>query len=121
MRFVYFLFLAVLAWSYWLALKRARDERTPFTPIMGWLIGLGYFVVAPLTILVLHGGYQIPDFYQANERYASVNLSNVLYLIPMLVIFLSLFFAFQSVALFRPQHNSAWSPWGLSLHDHRLK
>jgi len=50
MKFVYLPFLAVLLWTYWCALKRVRDERTPFTPIMGWLVGLGYFVMAPLTI-----------------------------------------------------------------------
>ncbi len=118
MRLVYFPLIAILWWSYWRALNRARDKRTPFTPIMGWLVGLGYFVIAPLTILVLHGGYQIPDFYQANARYASVSLSDIRYLIPMLVIWLSLFFAFQSVALLRPQKESSWGPAGLPL-DHR--
>ena len=118
MRLVYFPLIAILWWSYWRALNRARDKRTPFTPIMGWLVGLGYFVIAPLTILVLHGGYQIPDFYQANARYASVSLSDVRYLIPMLVIWLSLFFAFQSVALLRPRKELPWSAAGLPL-DHR--
>jgi hypothetical protein len=121
MRLLYFPLLAVLLWSYWRALKRARDQRTPFTPIMGWLVGLGYFVVAPLTILVLHGGYEIPDFYEANARYASVNLSDVRYLIPMLVIWLSLLLAFQSVALLRPQKESSWSAGDLPLDDRKLR
>src|SRR5438105_1425852 len=99
MRFVYFPFIAVLIWSYWRALKRARDERTPFTPLMGWLVGLGYFVLAPLAILVVHGGYQIPDVYEANERYASVDLSEARYIIPISVVWLALFLAFQAVAL----------------------
>jgi hypothetical protein len=121
MRFMYFPLVAVLLWSYWRALNNARDERTPFTPIMGWLVGLGYFVVAPLTILVLHGGYQIPDFYGANARYASVDLSDVRYLIPMLVIWLSLLFAFQSVLLLRPQKESSWSASDLPVQDRKLR
>lgn len=121
MRLLYFPLLALLLWSYWRALKSARDRRTPFTPIMGWLVGLGYFVVAPLTILVLHGGYNIPDFYQANALYASVNLSDVRYLIPILVIWLSLFLAFQAVALLRPQKESSWSAADLPLDDRRLR
>jgi oligosaccharide repeat unit polymerase len=121
MRLLYFPFLAVLIWSYLRALSRARDERTPFTPIMGWLVGLGYFVVAPLTILVLHGGYQIPDFHEANARYASVDLSDVRYVIPMLVIWLSLLFAFQSVALLRPRKESSWSASDLPVQDRKLR
>jgi hypothetical protein len=121
MRLLYFPLLALLLWSYWRALKCARDHRTPFTPIMGWLVGLGYFVIAPLTILVLHGGYNIPDFYQANARYASVNLSDVRYMIPILVIWLSLFLAFQAVALLRPQKESSWSAADLPLDDRRLR
>src|SRR6266550_5804251 len=121
MRFLYFPLLGFLLWSYWRALNRARDERTPFTPLMGWLVGLGYFVVAPLTLLVLHGGYQIPDFYQANGRYASVNLSDIRYLVPMLVVWLSLFFSFQSVVLLRPRQMSVWRAWDLSLNEEKLK
>src|SRR3984893_481235 len=121
MRFMYFPLLAVLLWGYWRALRRARDEGTPFTPLMGWLVGLGYFVLAPLTILVLHGGYKIPDFYQANERYASVDLSDSRYVIPMLVIWLALFLAFQAVALVRPEKKPAWSAADLTLNDQKLR
>jgi oligosaccharide repeat unit polymerase len=85
------------------------------------LIGLGYFMLAPLTILVANGGYRIPEFYQANERYASVNLSDVRYLVPMLVISLSLLFAFQSLTLLRRQHSSFFCPSRLTLNDHKLK
>jgi hypothetical protein len=121
MRFLYFPLVGALLWSYWRALVCARDERATFTPIMGWLVGLGYFVVAPLTILVVHGGYRIPDFYGANERYASVNLSDTVYVIPVLVICVSLLFAFQSVVLLRPQNRSAWKAFELHLNETKLK
>jgi oligosaccharide repeat unit polymerase len=121
MKLVYYALITILLWSYWRALKRARDKRTPFTPIMGWLVGLGYFVVVPLTILVLHDGYQIPDFYEANARYASIDLSDVRYLVPMLVIWLSLLFAFQSVLLLRPRKESSWKAFDLHVQDGKLR
>lgn len=121
MRFVYYPLIAVLLWSYWRALSRARDERTPFTPLMGWLVGLGYFVVAPLTILVLHGGYRIPDFYEANARYAFVDLSSSQYIIPMLVVWLALLFAFQVVAVLRPKKKIAWCASDLALNDKKIR
>jgi hypothetical protein len=121
MRFIYFPPMAVLLWSYWRALKRARDERTPFTPLMGWLIGLGYFAIAPLTILVVHGGYQMPEFYQANERYASVDLSDGRYAIPMAVVLLALFITFQVVALLKPPQDSGWKPRDLLFDEQGLR
>jgi hypothetical protein len=121
MKFVYLPFLAVLLWTYWCALKRVRDERTPFTPIMGWLVGLGYFVMAPLTILVVHGGYQIPDVYEANELYASVDLSDSKYVIPMLVIGLALFFAFQAILVLKPKKDLTRSACYLPLNKEKLK
>ncbi len=121
MRFTYFPLLAVLLWSYWRALSRARDERTPFTPLMGWLVGLGYFVVAPLAILVLHGGYRIPDFYEANARYAVVDLSSSQYIIPMLVVWLALLFAFQVVVVLRPKKKVGWSASDLALNDKKIR
>jgi len=121
MRFIYFPMIAVLVWSYSRALQCARDERTPFTPLLGWLSGLGYFVVAPLSILVLNGGYQIPTFYGVNDRYASVNLSDSRYLIPVLVVWLSLLFAFQVVTLLRPGNTNSSTAWDLPLRDQKLR
>jgi oligosaccharide repeat unit polymerase len=121
MRVIYITLLVVLLWSYWRALRCARDVRTPFTPIMGWLVGLGYFGLAPLTILIVHDGYQIPDFYQANARYASVDLSDVRYVIPMLVVWLSLLLTFEAVVLLRPQQKKPGKARFLPLDDHQLK
>jgi hypothetical protein len=102
MKFIYLPLLAVLLCSYWRALRRVRDERTPFTPLMGWLVGLGYFILVPLTLLVLNGGYTIPAFYDSNSSYSSVDLSSGKYFLPMLVVWLSLLFSFQAVIALSP-------------------
>jgi hypothetical protein len=99
LRILYILLLILLHWSYWKVLTRLRGERLALTPILGWMAGLGYFLVAPLTLLVLNGGYTIPSFYDSNSSYASVDLSNGRYLLPMLVVWLALLFSFQAVLL----------------------
>ena len=57
MRVIYLFFLFTLFWSYWKALVRLRHKQFPLTPILGWMVGIGYFMLAPLTVLVFNGGY----------------------------------------------------------------
>jgi oligosaccharide repeat unit polymerase len=121
MRFVYFPMIAVLWWSCWHALKRARDGRTPFTPILGWLIGLGYFILVPLTLLVLNGGFTIPAFYDSNSSYASVDLSSSKYFLPMVVVWLSLLFSFQAVIALSPGRLNNEPTVELSINNGMLK
>lgn len=107
MRAVYFLLLGTLLYSYRKALTRLRGEPFSLTPILGWMVGLGFFLVAPLTFIVLNGGYSIPSFYDANSLYGSVDLSGGTYFIPMLVIWLALMFSFQAIMILkrRPKTN----------------
>jgi len=121
MKFVYLPLLAVLIRNYWRALRRIRDERTPFTPIMGWLVGLGYFILVPLTLLVLNGGYTIPAFYDSNSSYASVDLSNGKYVLPMLVVWLSLLFSFQAVIALSPGRTNNGASDKFSINSQALK
>ncbi len=100
---IYFFLVGTLLWSYWKALLRLRAESCPLTPILGWMAGLGYFLLLPLTLLVLNGGYTIPSFYDANDLYASVDLSRSQYIIPMLVVWLALLFSFQAIVLLKPE------------------
>lgn len=86
----------------------------PLSPILGWMVGLGYFILAPLTILVLNGGYSIPEIIGANDRYASVDLTSTTYFLPMTVIWLALLLSFFSVLLFAPgreESSGETAPW----------
>jgi oligosaccharide repeat unit polymerase len=85
------------------------------------MVGLGYFILAPLTVLVFNGGYSIPDIIGANDRYASVDLTSPTYFLPMTVIWLALLLSFLSILLFAPsraQAASEPSPW---LNEQKLK
>ncbi|PYV72794.1 MAG: hypothetical protein DMG97_12775 [Acidobacteria bacterium] len=118
---VYIFFLATLFYTYWVALSRLRSRPLPLSPILGWMVGLGYFILAPLTVLVFNGGYSIPDIIGANDRYASVDLTSTTYFLPMTVIWLALLLSFLSVLLFAPlrgQAASEPSPW---LNEQKLK
>jgi hypothetical protein len=97
MRLIYPILIAPLLWSFWKAMVRLRSRCAAPTPILGWLVGLGFFILAPLTLMALNGGYEIPPFYAANDSYAKVDLSNVKFLIPFLVIWMSLLFSFMVV------------------------
>src|SRR6266496_586607 len=123
LKIVYIFFLATLFCAYWAALGHLRDRRVPLSPILGWMVGLGYFILVPLAILVLNGGYSIPEIIGANDRYASVNLASKTYFLPMTVIWLALLLSFLSVLLFAPPReqvpaDSRPSPW---LNEQTLK
>src|SRR6266581_9743940 len=120
LRIVYILFLATLFYTYWIALSRLRSKRLPLTPILGWMIGLGYFILAPLTVLVFNGGYSIPDIIGANDRYASVDLASKTYFLPMTVIWLALLLSFLSVLLFAPGQEQATSGPSPRLNEQKL-
>jgi oligosaccharide repeat unit polymerase len=103
-RIVCLLLLISLHWAYWKAISRLRWRRLALTPAMGWMAGLGYFLLAPLTLLVLNDGYTQPALYQANDKYASLNLSDGTYVLPIMVIWLALLFTFLAVVALTPKY-----------------
>ena len=121
MRVIYFSFLFTLFWSFGKALARLRNGRFPLSPILGWMVGLGYFILAPLTLLVLNGGYTIPAFYNSNSSYASVDLSSEKYFLPMLVVWLSLLSSFQAVIALSPNRLNNGPTVELFVNNRRLK
>jgi hypothetical protein len=73
------------------------------TPILGWIVGLGFFLLVPLAIIAVNGGYQSPTFYDVNGSHADVNLVAVGSLLPFLFIWMSLLLSFLAVLLFAPR------------------
>lgn len=121
LRILYFFLLIPLLWSYWKVLTRLRGERLALTPVLGWMAGLGYFLVAPLTLLVLNGGYTIPSFYDSNSSYASVDLSNGMYFLPMLVVSLALLFSFQAVLLLTRKPKTDGATLEFPINERKLR
>jgi hypothetical protein len=90
MRIFCFLLLAILLGTYGLVLGRTKRNSTALTPLLGWLVGLGFFMIAPLTILTLNGGFQQPAVYDVNGSWDEVNLASWIFFRPYLIIWLSL-------------------------------
>ncbi len=85
----YWFLLATLLTCYSCALRRVKRISNGLTPLLGWLMGLGFFLLGPLTIITLHGGYEMPASGGWTEAWTKVNLSNPMFFRPYVVIWLS--------------------------------
>ncbi len=86
MRIVYLLLLSILLISYWRMFSKVIKNSSGLTPLLGWLSGLAYFLLAPLTIITLGGGYELPPAFEVGQEWHAVNLTNTSFLIPYLVV-----------------------------------
>jgi hypothetical protein len=105
MKIFYLALLIILLVTYGLALNRVRKSFSVLTPILGWMVGLAYFVLAPLIILTLNGGYKSPVSDDLSSLWGEVNLSNPVFLRPYFVIWLSMISICSVVFLFCPEPN----------------
>ncbi len=103
LRLVYIPLLLVLLWSFWRVLGKIGRCDTALTPILGWTVGLAFFFLAPLSLMVLHGGYQDPAFYAASASHNTVDLSSTQFFVPFLVIWTSLLLSAGVLLLFLPK------------------
>jgi oligosaccharide repeat unit polymerase len=92
MRTFYILLLLVLLGTFGFVLNRVRRAFDTLTPLLGWMVGLAYFFIAPLTILTLNGGFKFSAVYMMNGNWGEVDLSKLQFMGPYLVIWLSLMF-----------------------------
>ena len=106
MKVIYLILVGTLLWSFIAAMLRLRRHYSGLAPILGWFLGLAFFILAPLTLMVLNGGYQMPAFLDVNDSYARVSFAQLGYLKPFLVIWISLFASFGAVILFTPQSDT---------------
>src|SRR5216684_4278010 len=81
MRIVYLLLLSILLISYWRMFSKVIKNSSGLTPLLGWLSGLAYFLLAPLTIITLGGGYELPPAFEVGQEWHAVNLTNTSFLI----------------------------------------
>jgi oligosaccharide repeat unit polymerase len=102
MRILYTLLLAVLLIVYAKVLIKVLRNSAGLTPLLGWMIGLAYFVLGPLVIMTLNGGFELPAAYQVDNRWATVDLTNTKFLLPYLVIWASLLSSSLVVYIFFP-------------------
>jgi hypothetical protein len=103
----YLLLLAILLAAYWSALRRVKRSSLGLTPLLGWLMGLGFFLIGPLAILTLHGGYELPPADGISEAWTKINLANPVFFRPYLVVWLAMMLTCLTVYLCGAQPHAA--------------
>ena len=87
----------LLAMNY-LALRAVkRSFGLLLTPVLGWLIGLTVFLVVPISVITLNGGYRMPPFYDIREAWGGVDLTGTKFALPFAFIWASLILSFAIV------------------------
>jgi hypothetical protein len=90
MTIIYGMMMSVVIALFVLVFKKTMRWHEVPTPFMGWLVGISFFLILPLCILILNGGYKMPASYGVLGRWGEVDLSDSSYIYPFLVIWLSL-------------------------------
>jgi len=90
------------------------------TPLLGWMFGVGFFVLAPFALLTLNNGLELPPIYQIDQNWATVDLADPVFIIPYLVIWALLMLSCLVIYLFMPSLKYD-NPEGQQLSRSRLK
>jgi hypothetical protein len=113
--------IGLLVWTFWKAMRKLRRQGAELTPILGWILGLAFFILGPLTLMVIQGGYEIPSFYGVNDSYSKVNLSTGEFFLPVAAVWASLIFSFLIVILFTPAGQKSGRKTERSINESKLK
>ncbi len=103
MTIVYLALLLVLMATYFLIVIAAGKHSGPISPLVGWLVGLGYFTLAPLALITVHGGYRLPEIYGIGGFWGAVDLSTPRLMPAYLTVWLSMMGSLAVVYLFLPR------------------
>ncbi len=95
----YYLLIASLWIASGLVIHRLRAESSLLSPAFAWIFGLGFFILIPLSVIVLAGGYRYPLSYGIVGYWDTVDLSDKSFFMPMLVIWATLFLSLLVVYL----------------------
>jgi oligosaccharide repeat unit polymerase len=102
MRIVYLVLLSILLISYGKVFSKVVKNSAGLTPTLGWLVGLAFFVLAPLTVMTLNGGYVLPTVAEVGQSWGAVDLTKATLLIPYLVVWTCMMLVCLVVRIFHP-------------------
>jgi oligosaccharide repeat unit polymerase len=86
MHIIYFLLSATLIATYLGVSVRILRFSSGLNLLTGWMAGVGYFVVLPLTVLTLAGRYRLADKYDVGQNWGEVDLTSSDYLLAYLTV-----------------------------------
>jgi oligosaccharide repeat unit polymerase len=119
MTIIHMLLLLVLLSTYFLVMIAVGKHTGPISPLIGWMVGLGYFTLAPLALITMNGGYQLPEIFDIGGTWGAVDLSTTRFFLPYLTIWLSLMGSLAVVYMFLPR--SEPDPWWRHINVGRLQ
>jgi len=90
MRAAYTFLNLILLAGYALTLQRIIRHSRGLNALLGWWVGLGFFVVAPLSLMVFCGGYELPEYIHMDIYWHEISFKNGNFLLPYLVVWLTL-------------------------------
>lgn len=113
MSFLYISLQIVLVTTYVMVLRMALKISRQLNPLLGWLIGLAFFLIVPLSIMVLNGGFVLADKLDVGQNWATIDLTTGKFLLPYLVVWTSLMSSCMAIFLFLPltpiENSEAWT------------
>jgi len=84
----YLVFITMLIGIFLATFRRIRKAYCGITPLFAWFAGLFFFVVMPLFIITLNGGYSLG---YVSDEWGTLDLSDPEFFFPFLTTWLSLF------------------------------
>ena len=102
MHLLYMLSLLILLFSFSVVLQRIITVSKGLNPLQGWVAGLGVFLLTPLSVMTLNGGFALSPKWDVGFEWGSIDLTNSRFLIPYLMIWTSLMLSFLVTYLFLP-------------------
>jgi oligosaccharide repeat unit polymerase len=101
MRVLYTILVLILIGTYVSVLIKVKKNSNGLTPILGWLIGLAFFLMVPLTVITVNDGYIPPRSYEMNN-WGDISLSNPNYFRPYILVWLSVMLTCMVAYFFCP-------------------
>jgi hypothetical protein len=102
MRVLYLVLQIVMVTAYAVVLAKVLRASRGLNPLLGWMAGLGFFLLAPLTIMVLNGGFTLPPEFDVGQAWGSIDLTTTVFFLPYLVVWASLMGSCLIVYFFSP-------------------
>lgn len=115
----YFILLLSLAAMLWFTLAKIKKAYAGLTPIMGWLLGLGFFVMAPLFIMVLNGGFTLSALFGSAREWTKIDLTDEKFFWPFIKIWASLMLSFLATHYLVPKRGEQGQGPALERLDRR--
>jgi hypothetical protein len=102
MRVLYLILQGALLAVFAVVLAKVLRASRGLNPLLGWMIGLAYFLLLPLTILVLNGTFELPPKFDVGQAWGRVDFVTTRFLLPYLIVWASLIASCMYVYLFSP-------------------